>query len=411
MSTPEYTIELAKADYMWRATIQALAEGAAESLVVWGKRNGKLQEKRSHYAEGKQGRNAVEQALLDVRQAARLKVRTRGYNPLSDSDSALLEEIDEEEPYSKRNKRAAEAIGDQSVYTSPQPMLASEWDAQEERYADDADVYFQPKLDGIRCIANLETGELWSRQRKRIDRLPWLEEQVRALGERLGSTDLAPTWLDGELYVHGKLFDEVSHLVRGSDPEHMVVYHVYDVILPLPFGQRSELLETLLAKRKKTQIPNITLVPTSAGFKSDAEAELQRAIASGYEGVMVRMDEVCKKLGAHPEELGYETAKRSRALCKFKEFAQEEYEIVDVLPQKGNAHVLGAFQLKLADSETTFKATTSGMSAATQAGLWQERESLPGQIATVKFQKDPKAGTDKVPRFAKIVGIRHPDDM
>ena len=163
------------------------------------------------------------------------------------------------------------------------------------------------------------------------------------------------------------------------------------------FEERIEHLKRVFDAK---QFPNIVLVRTEMAFKGEVDGYLKKFLDATpkYEGAIVRIP-----------EFAYE-GKRSRSLCKYKQFEQEEFVIVGVESQTRNPNKLGAFVLDLGNnSGKTFKASCSGISAEGQQRFWEQRNALVGQIATIKyFECNPKTG---IPRFPKALGVRHPDDM
>ena len=87
-----------------------------------------------------------------------------------------------------------------------------------------------------------------------------------------------------------------------------------------------------------------------------------------------------------------------------KRFQQEEFECVRVLRQD---HSDTAAAVECRCGGGLFRATPS-FPAEERAKLWREREGVPGQIATVKFQERSPQG---IPRFPVLVGLRHADDV
>lgn len=362
----------ANGNWLWRA----VAEQEQEQTTLtyrWGKQGGAQQEKLSVYSAGKQGRNAFEQAVKEMQHDAELKIRTKGYERV------------ENEPPSSSAKR-------QKTDQSPLPMLADKYEDHEDKIAEDEPLIVQPKLDGIRCLAHLPTGKLFSRQRKPIDRLPHIEQAVLELGQL--AQFKAVEWLDGELYVHGLAFQDIQRLVRGADPEKETRYHVYDCVLDKPFSERSQAIAGLADQHEL-----VHLVPSQPATKSQVDAMLQKWLDDKYEGCMVRCG-----------QKGYELNKRSSSLLKCKRFDQAEFTIVELEPQKRCADKLGAFVLQLDDdSGTTFNAGCGAdLSASAKQELWDNRVDCVGKIATVKFFERHKSG---IPRFPKVRGLRHPDDM
>ncbi len=207
--------------------------------------------------------------------------------------------------------------------------------------------YFQPKLDGMRCIAIIEEGvaTMWSRTRKRIHTVPHIIEALEARF-RPGAGRVE---LDGELYNHDykDRFEDLLSLLRGDAPDAEGEYlnaqfHVYDcpeadittcagnnigeVVVKTTdsFEDRNAAIDDLLdgldptcpIKRVKTVIAE-NLVALDALF---VEAE-----ENGYEGGMAR----------NKDESPYDGGKRSKNLQKMKNFIDAEFEIIGAEDGRG----------------------------------------------------------------------------
>jgi DNA ligase-1 len=184
------------------------------------------------------------------------------------------------------------------------PMLAKDYKKEVKKVK--FPCYAQPKLDGMRGLGNDEG--IISRTGKPIETvghidLSFLENEI----------------IDGEIYEHGESFQGIMRKVkkyREGETEKLQ-YYVYDMVSELPFIQRFLKLHYLVMNQE-----NIKVVHTE---KIMNEGELikfhKQNIAEGYEGTMVR----------HSEE-GYHVNKRSSQLLKYKDFLDESYEVIDVVP-------------------------------------------------------------------------------
>ena len=176
----------------------------------------------------------------------------------------------------------------------------------------------QPKLDGIRCIAVIESGvcTLWTRTRKPINCLPHI---VKALEDWCNGTDIM---LDGELYNHEykDRFSEIVSMVRQKDkvhPNHTEVqYHVYDVINGMTFCDRDRHIPASFGPVQAVH----TIILKDAQAVQDALWMWQQA---GYEGAMLRNSDSLYK------------NKRSYDLQKVKTFDTDEFVIVAVEEGRG----------------------------------------------------------------------------
>ncbi len=218
------------------------------------------------------------------------------------------------------------------------PMLAKKWEDRMAKidYAKDG-VTFQPKLDGIRCIANKDG--LWSRTGKPIVAVPHIWEAIGPLFDQ--DPELV---LDGELYNHDLRddFNAIVSMVRKAKPSpveltkaaDMVQYHVYDI--PSHSGtfkeRHSALIELFLdndlgGNHSGVPGPNnesIQLVDTlTCNDEGTVDHRYAQYMQMGFEGGIIRLD-------------GPYEQKRSANLLKRKDFMDDEFEIVAIEEGKGN---------------------------------------------------------------------------
>lgn len=269
------------------------------------------------------------------------------------------------------------------------PMLAKDFDDYAAKIDWRAGVWCQPKLDGIRCIANSQG--LWSRKGDRIVSCPHIEEALAPFFETM--PDLI---LDGELYNH-KLkdnFNEITSLVKTLKPsdEHLketrrvVQYHIYDSPSQEGYSDRAgrfiDIVEAV--GFPLVQVPTVVC---GAG-RSDLDHFYEVWLDEGYEGQMIRLP--------GPYEM-----KRSRLLLKRKEFVDSEFEVLDILEGEGNAS--GGAKIAWLRLDTNpnekFKADVVGTKAE-RVEILKNKHKLIGKMATVKyFKQRTPAGK---PRFGKI---------
>lgn len=145
-------------------------------------------------------------------------------------------------------------------------------------------------------------------------------------------------------------------------------------------------------------------------------------LAIGAEGVMLRDPDGIYKCGR--------SGTKNPELQKVKRFVDNEFEIIGFEPKYENHNVaktnelgrterstakdglvavelMGALTLKTTDGQVF--SCGSGFNDQLRVQLWQQRDSLIGQLAKVKYFD---AGTGyKTPRFPVFIAIRHKDDM
>lgn len=174
--------------------------------------------------------------------------------------------------------------------------------------------YVQPKLDGYRMFWS--DGKMYSRTGKEFTTLIKLKEELKSINYKL----------DGELYVHGMLFESYGILrkqkITKKDEEilNKIEYHVYDIIDDTKiFEERINILNELKNKLK-TNI--IKIVPTYICYNLDEIYKYHNEfVENGYEGTIVRLNK------------NYEH-KRTHNLMKLKDFQDDEFEIVDYTFEK-----------------------------------------------------------------------------
>lgn len=271
------------------------------------------------------------------------------------------------------------------------PMLAASWEKRVDKIDWNAPVFVQPKLDGIRCIANRKG--LWSRTGKPIVAVPHIFEALRPLFERF--PDLV---VDGELYNHDLKhdFNQIVSMVRKTNPnaadlalaKDMVEYHVYD--LPSDVNVFSSRISTLREIVKN--IESVICVETiRVHSKQEADDIYGEHIGLGYEGGMIRLD------------APYEQ-KRSNTLIKRKDFEDDEFEIVSI--EEGNGNWAGlAKRVFFKNNDGTLVGAGFKGNKEYAAQVLAEADQYIGKQATIQFfTRTP----DGIPRFP-IAKVLHKD--
>ena len=207
--------------------------------------------------------------------------------------------------------------------------------------------FIQPKLDGVRCVIQynkLNCGEhevvAYSRTGKQWKNIAHICVQLKPFFAKYPNVIL-----DGELYNHDLKddFEKIISLVRKTKPTdearaesaEMVQFHCYDIIdEELPFEQRMEfVIEALMLLGDSIYTVDTMLVST----ESQAKVDHARNLDSGYEGSIVRTNDVY-------------ACKRSHNLRKFKDFSDAEATIIDFVEGKGKREgTLGKFVMRDAD--------------------------------------------------------------
>lgn len=359
-----------------------------------GKEGGKQTEKVEFFTEGKQGRNAFEQAVLEAQ--ARVK-----------------KQID------KNYRETKEELNDLPVLA----MLAKDHSKVGKDEVIEAGVFTSDKFDGLRCIAKclnvegVKTVKLFSRTGQDYS-VPHIEAelvQFMKVGEIL----------DGELYLHGhklqdiksavdrcdaveklakaqkahdkkpsdKTAEKLENAMLIADIRERLEYHVFDIVdFELPFEDRLCELQGIF-----TVVDSKFVKEVKYRFARSVETlteQLQDCISRGYEGIMYRT----------PDGM-YESGKRSSGVWKFKLMVDEEFEILNTgVDKQGHA----VFHLKNNVNDEEFDCVIGSHAfrlEAAAAGPF----AYSGQYMTVQFQARnkgtllPQFGVGKAIRRGKLV--------
>lgn len=281
---------------------------------------------------------------------------------------ALLTKKLEQGGYSKTKTKAK--AGHQNIDC----MLAKKFEdypPTEEQYKN-KEVYCQPKLDGVRCIATKDG--LFSRENKKIVSAPHIEAELAFLFKK--DPDLI---LDGELYAD-KLSDDFQAIislvrkVKNIDTEKAkaIEYHIYDTLCiggksDLPFSKRTLELSRIIPTNN-----SLRLVATyCAKSQDELDQYYTDFMSKGYEGQMVRLDK--------PYE-----PDRSKTLLKRKEFQDKEFVILDILEGKGNrSGMAGKILYQITDTITCESGIRGDEKFFTD--ILKNKKKYIGGIGTVRY--------------------------
>lgn len=266
----------------------------------------------------------------------------------------------------------------------PAPMLAHDFNKRSSSIT--FPCFVQRKYDGTRCVAVPQKG-LYSRNRKRYPHLEHILEELAALPSSL--------ILDGELYSTKLTFQEIVGLVKreklkegDAEKQLKIEFHVYDIISDAPYSDRYARLQALFSRFK---FKYIKFVQTDACADREAMKKLHnKYVAEGYEGIMLRNREGKYKIG-----------QRSADLQKYKEFMDDEYEVVDFAQGDGIEKGCVIWMCKNSEGKT-FSCRPLGTHEE-RAALFKVAATYKGRKLTVRFQELTDEG---LPRFPVGVAFR-----
>ena len=259
-------------------------------------------------------------------------------------------------------------------------------------------VYMQPKLDGVRCVIQLnDKGEVhaYSRTGK-----PWLN--INHILENLKPffDTYEDAILDGELYNHDLRddFEKIISLVRKQKPttddraesKKLVQFHCYDYAngsenySTRQYNLRNEFTEDCLYSYC------VRYVPTYIVHKYEEALNFHRYLFNGYEGSILRLD-------------GPYQCKRSYNLQKFKDFHDTEATIIGYVDGKGKREgTLGKFLMQDDDGVEFGCPPGKGYNYKMLADMLTNIHNYIGKRATFTYFERTKAGSYRHPLFKTL---------
>lgn len=333
----------------WEIFVEDLGIYSSYS-TIWGRENGAKQETTVFVEEGKNlGKSnettPYEQACLEAQSKYNLQL-DKGYNP-----------------------------GKPKKLANTSPMLAHPYEKKKKKVT--FPCYYQPKLDGMRCVAHKENGSvtLYSRKGKIIDTLPHINLRLEAL---MDDGEIA----DGELYYKNTEFQTLlSWIKRNQKNSDKVQYHIYDMVMDKPFKERFARFCKMVGHDGKNIVR--TVHTGKVVSHEDVEKVHGEQTLRGYEGIMLRIGDCT-----------YLPGRRSAELLKVKSFKEKEYIIVDAKEGVGKASGQATFVCKTKNGKL-FNVRPMGTDDEREE-YWTNKNKYIGKELTVKFFE---LTNDGLPRF------------
>ena len=305
--------------------------------------------------EGKQSRTLEQQ--VQHRIASRIsKQRDKGYtDSIEQASSQLLNQLGLEVPM------LAKTFKDEHFVTA----------------------HVQRKLNGLRCLATKQEGQviLYSRKGKLFDNLHEISAQLMDL---LNEGDT----FDGELYCHGFALQSIQSWIKRRQPNTLkIAYVVYDYMDDQVFMDRYDYVKSRFEAVPKPEKRYVILLPTKRiSTRNEVLEAMSKARSAGFEGLMVRL-----------HGFGYENGKRSMSLLKVKDVFDDEAICVSIdLSEKGNPVCTLNWKGKI------FKASPPG-SHVDRLHCYENQHLFIGQRCTFEYRE---LTNDGIPFHAVAVSWR-----
>lgn len=256
----------------------------------------------------------------------------------------------------------------------------------------------QPKLDGVRAMASMEDGEVILGTRG--GKVWTVPTHINAALKKIMTPEMV---IDGELYIHGVLFEDLASWTKKRYPEtDTLEFHIFDMPINelgenLPWVERKKNLSMWAAGNVKAfGFGPLRLVDTKPVYSMDdvLKAE-EQALEDGYEGVMVRNLD-------GPYLFGH----KSSHIYKVKSSNDAEYKVVGFHAGKGkfSKSVIWECVTKDGDTFDVIPKTTQPK----REKLFKEGKQHIGEWLKVRYQNLTEYGK---PRFPRGIGFRDEKDM
>jgi ATP-dependent DNA ligase len=245
----------------------------------------------------------------------------------------------------------------------------------------------------------------WTRSGNILLNINHMDEELKLA--RMSITKDSEVIFDGELFIPNVAFkdlngvlkskpvdiDTLSGKAKDKAEKHerllgKVQFNIFDIVTDEPFSQRISHLKIAFIGSKYKYLKEVDTRYVLTQEESDAAHKL---FNNTYEGSMIRKPD------------GKYEHKRSKSLVKRKEFIDEEFEIVDVVPAEREPD-LGLYVCQTTDG-TRFNVTPK-CTKKEKREILKNKDNFVGKKLTVKYQEKFENG---IPRFG--VGLRVREDV
>ena len=276
------------------------------------------------------------------------------------------------------------------------PMLAHDFNKRSKDISNK--VAFQPKIDGIRMIASLKNGKVvfYSRTGKEVNGLDHIRNELFE-SNILSDEDF---YIDGEIFTFDLPFEEISGLfrtIKHDDKQkakiRMLKYHIFDCFNTrnkLTFKERYNIISTFPKMKQVVVVKTKTFENLDKPLMYYVDFLHEKYVQEGYEGLIIRNSESCYVLNY-----------RSKDLQKYKQFIDEEYEIVSGKEATGEDAGTVIFECKT-PGDIIFSVRPRG-SRELRKYMLQNLKNYIGKKLTVRYQN---LSERNVPRFPVGITVR-----
>ena len=257
-----------------------------------------------------------------------------------------------------------------------------------------AGVFVSPKLDGYRCLAIIDNGEvnLYSRNGSEFNNFPSIKE---SLAKSFVGMSLV---LDGEIMSDDfQAMQKTAFADKRGTSVGDVKYHVFDYLTLDEWMSSTFLLEkskrlVYLKDRTKKFGPEVIAVPQELTWELGRVLELEvEYMNQGFEGAMVLPN------------IPYYRGRSANRLMKFKTMLTQDCNIVSLYEGERGSRLEGMMGgFKVIQENGVECDCGSGFSDEDRQFMWDNHELFRNRIAEIKYQELSKDGVMRFPVFLRF---------
>lgn len=284
-------------------------------------------------------------------------------------------------------------------------QLAYDYSKQIHKFDDSVEFVVTQKLDGFRCLVEIDNGKVVAIRTRKGKLLTNLQQLTLALEEALPKT--GHYTFDGELLINdnedrwtsGERFQQTSKQVSAKEQAQDVAFHIFDA-LPYDEFVNGNSADTYTKRRQLINLINenefVKVVPVlGTCTKDEISTWSDFATQNNWEGVMLN----------DPNAV-YET-KRHKGLLKVKKMHTADLMIVgfeEAIDGK-NRGGLKSLIVQLDDENTVNVA--SGLTEEQRIDIWSNKDQYLGKIVEVKyFEETTNQNGGRSLRFPVVLRFR-----
>lgn len=212
---------------------------------------------------------------------------------------------------------------DRKYYYLQNPYVAKETGALITKFP----CYGQPKFNGVRALIFLQDNQVTITSKEGDIKVVAHINDFFNLNTDIFTYEGIDLVLDGELYIHGELLQDIGSAINKPNlSTHSVTFQLFDLAIEgVTNADRWSIIKEHIKPKLEQHINCPIEISRTVLIKNDAQAQAftDKCIEQGYEGAIFRQ----------PTSM-YGFGKRPVTITKLKRSISSEFKIIDIVPQK-----------------------------------------------------------------------------